>query len=516
MNSYRMLVVAGMVLIQVSGANAQFGGLGNLINKKANDLNKPTNPPPPADSNTSPTNLPASDQTKTTTATAKANSANESATTGSPKETAVSDVKKSDSSLPPIFQAIEQCDGVQFAELVKQNMASVNKAVTIREEYPDGKWKNIRMTPLEYASKYGCTNIISQLLDFEVAVTPNASKLAAANGRVEAIKMLLKAKAYPQDGMKEAIQNGHIDAMQALRAGGADMLKEIYPRTFSGLVSDGKVEMLQFLLKHLPKKSYQSYIHDGLEAAERDGKLDMVKIFVADGEKIEKEDIQLAVAANQPEMVAYLKETKKAQESAAANQSAAAEKEKADKEAAAHSDFVKKVKETLDHPTDLFGMASSRYRKFNGKVYDCAEPIEFLNRLYAFLPIESGYSDKPSSFNELKDQIEAESKWIHGNPWFNIQNDCSMIPVQVKQVISDGLIAQLNDASLVLLKNHPKQKTFVDGSVMAEPIFVIKTSPYQYTDVLGAVRTIPAYDMGVVVPTPTGSVPKLPLPDAGR
>ena len=84
----------------------------------------------------------------------------------------------------------------------------------------------------------------------------------------------------------------------------------------------------------------------------------------------------------------------------------------------------------------------------------------------------------------------------------------------------DGLIVRLNSQQdielLVLLKNHPKQKTVVDGDAIIDQLFVIKTSPYQYTDVLGAVRTIPAYDMGVIVPTPSGSVPKIPLPAASQ
>ena len=101
-----------------------------------------------------------------------------------------------------------------------------------------------------------------------------------------------------------------------------------------------------------------------------------------------------------------------------------------------------------------------------------------------------------------------------------MRNDCSLAPVLVKQVTQDGLIVRLNSEQdvelLVLLKNHPKQKTVVDGDAIIDLMFVVKNLPYQYTGVLGQIRTISSYDLGVVVPPPTGLVPKLPLPDANR
>jgi len=541
MKIYRMLVIVGIVLVQASGANAQFGGFGNLIKK---GLNQPANPPPTADSNATPTNPPStdsttpppnqptSDQSQAPTAAAAANSANDSVTTSSPQNTTAPSVEKTDSSLPPIFQAIEQCDGVQFAELVKKDMSSVNKMVKIRKVYPDGQWENIRMTPLEYASQFGCTNIIQQLLDMDVDVNPSKKpfpiSLAAGNGKLDAVKMLLKAKATPQDGVDEAVENGHADVLQTLINGGANLYAagEGVGIDFSLLVKNGYAEVVQVVLKELakgdPQKKYQESDNftSGLHAAERQGKLDIVKIFVADGAKVEKPDFQLAIAANNSDMLAYLKETKNAQDAAAADQAAAAEKEQADKEAAQKADFIKKSTDALDHPADLFGMANSRYRKFNGTVYDCAEPIEFLNRFYAVLPIETLYNERPSSFTELKGRIEAEDKWLRENPWYKIAADCTLSPVQVKQVTPDGLIVRLNSQEdvelLVLLKNHPKQKTAVDGDVIIGQLFALKTSPYQYTDVLGVARTIPSYDMGVVVPTPSGSVPKLPVPATGH
>ncbi len=519
-----MLVVVGMVLIQVSVANAQFGGLGNLIKSK---LNLPANPPPTADSTTPPPNQPTTDQSQPTNAATTANSTNDSETASNPQNVTAPSVEnririRRQLSLPPIFQAIEQCDGAQFAELVKKDMSSVNKGVMIRKVHPDGQFEMIQMTPLEYASQYGCTNIISQLFDYDVDITPNASKLAAANGRLEAIKMLLKAKADPQDGINEAVENGHADVLQTLIDGGANLFSAGID--LRAPATNGYAEVVQVVLKEWAKGDQKYQENDnftsGLHAAESAGRLDMVKIFVANGAKIEKADVQLAIAANNSDMFAYLKETKNAQDAAAANQAATAEKEDADKEVAQKADFIKKTTDALDHPADLFGMANSRYRKFNGTLYDCAEPIEFLNRLHSFILVASQYKDNPSSYPELKERIEAEAKRLQENPWYNIRNDCTIMPAQVKQVTPDGLIVRLNSQEdvelLVLLKNHPNQKTAVDGDLIGGQLFVLKNSAYQYTDVLGADRTIPSYDMGVVVPTPSGSVPKLPLPDAAH
>ena len=510
------MIIVGIVLLQVSGANAQFGDFGNLIKKKLTKQTALTNQPPTTDSTAPPTNQPTSD----------------SATASNPQNTAASDANASTSSLPPIFQAIQQCDGVQFAELVKKDMSLINMKVNIERVDHYGNRYDISMTPLKYASQFGCTNIIQQLLDMYVDVNSvenvdageqlAAISFAAGNGRLEAIKMLLKAKADPQYGVDEAVEHGHADVLQALIDGGANFVGI----DLSAPVKNGYAEVVQVVLKEFakndPQKKYQESENftSGLHAAETRSNLDFVKIFVADGAKIGKNDLQRAIAANNSDMLAYLKETKDAQDAAAADQAAAAEKEKADKEAAANADYIKKIKDALDHPTDLFGMANSRYRKFNGTVYDCAEPIEFLNRLYAFSPIEAQYNDNPDSLKEIKDRVEAESKWVHDNPWYKFQYDCSLTPVLVKQVTPDGLIVRLNSQQdvelLVLLKNHPKQKTAVDGDAIIDLLFVIKTSPYQYTDVLGATRTIPSYDMGVIVPAPSGSVPKIPLPDVGQ
>jgi hypothetical protein len=503
MNIIRMLVIVGFVLIQVGDANAQFGNLGNLINKKLNNLNTPTNQPPNTNPNTTSNNQPPADQSN------------------NPQNPPASSVKASTSSLPALYQAIEQCDGVQFGELLKKDISSVNKKVEIRKVYPDGQWENIPTTPLEYASQYGCTNIISQLLDYEVEVTSYATVLAAANGRLEAIKMLLKAKAYPMDGVKAAVENGHADVLKALIEGGAHISVEDIETEVVDLrvpVKKGNIGMVQVVLKELAKGDPQKSYHKiekftlGFHEAERQGKLDIVKIFVADGVKVERTDIQEAIAANQSDMVAYLRETKKAQEAAAADQAAAAEKVKADQDAASNAELDKKIKDSLDHPDDAYGLADSRYRKFNGKIYDCGEPITFLNRLNTFNAIYDQYH------NTKAELLIDAAKSSQTNPWLKVANDCSLLAVLVKQVTPDGLIVRLNSPSdqevLVLLKNHPKQDKYVDGDVMIARLFAIKTKPYHYTGVLGVAQTIPAYDFGVVVPPPSGSVEKIPLPEA--
>lgn len=58
MNICRILIIVGIFLLQTSGANAQFGDFGNLIKKKLTEQVTPTNQPPVADSNATPTNPP--------------------------------------------------------------------------------------------------------------------------------------------------------------------------------------------------------------------------------------------------------------------------------------------------------------------------------------------------------------------------------------------------------------------------------------------------------------------------
>jgi hypothetical protein len=409
MNICRMLVVAGIVLIQVSVANAQFGDFGNLIKKKLTKQVAPTNLPPVADSNAMPTNQTTPD-----------------ATTSNPQNTAAD---ASALKLPPIFEAVKNCDDIKFAELLKnEDASSIDMTLydTMLRKYHDESVYSKQYAPykfhtlLGFAAENGCTNIIQQLLEKGASIDP-----------------------YPNDSpIRLATSSGHLDAERMLEKAKSD-----------------------------------------LEEAEK------------------------AKAAEQAE------------------KDAAAQKE-ADAKAKKERDEVaqKQVLDLINQPiVDLFGMADSRYRKFNGTVYDCAEPIEFLNRLFAFMPVESEYNDTASSFTEateLKRRVEAESKWLHENPWYKIWNDCILTPAQVKQVTPDGLIVRLNSQEdielLALLKNHPKQKTAVDGDVIAGQLFVIKTSPYQYVDVLGATRTIHSYDMGVIVPAPSGSVPKIPVPDVGQ
>jgi ankyrin repeat protein len=255
---------------------------------------------------------------------------------------------------------------------------------------------------------------------------------AAANGHIDAVKMLLKAKAKPQKAMAAAVTNGKIEVLKTLidagASGGEGLLKEP--------VAKGQLEIVQILLKMKKDPSetdeYGYTRREVFREAIEKGNLDIVKAFVAadeevsdsrdnDDKKMMKDTLfQTAINANQADILAYLKEAKKTQATELAEKKAAIAKEEAakqEKETAANNQTVQKqVLALLDHPTDLFGMANSRYRKFNGTVYDCAEPIEFLNRLYAFLPVESQYNDNPDSLKEIKDRVEAESKWLHENP----------------------------------------------------------------------------------------------------
>ena len=551
-----MLILVGMVLIQTSGANAQFGGLGNLINKKLNDLNKLPN--------SESTNLPSTDQSKTISDGAAANAANNSWTINSAKKKGAADADASSLNLPPIFDAARLGDEAQFTEQLKKDMSTVNKTLAqvsgSRFGYgnekrdddghiiPDPAEKFRDYTLLAFAAENGSTNIIQQLLDLEVNVKEPSKiyplSLAARNGHVEAVKMLLKAQAILDDGFVAAYTNGHMDVVKVLIDAGHGV-------SLKTAIQLGDLEIVKISLKQHPRhwdgsqtddypSKWDGYVQRKVfRYAIAKGNLDIVKAFVSEGEDVSDDRdeydrernnetlVQIAIKSNHPEIVAYLKEAKKTQVDAIAEKEVAKGKNEAEnlavkeKEKAAENEALqKKIVASLDHPTDIFGMSKSRYRKFNGTVYDCAEPIEFLNRYFTFLPIEAQYNDNPNSLKEIKDRIEAESKWLQANPWFKIRNDCYIEPVLVNQVTPDGLIVRLNsqqnEVILVLLKNHPKQKTAVDGEAIIEPmrvLFAVKTSPYQYVGALGASQTILAYDMGVTVPTPPSSVPKIPLPD---
>jgi ankyrin repeat protein len=554
-NVCRILVILGIVLMPVSRASAQFGNLGNLINKELNK--KTTTTPPPTDKSKATTDAAATNSTKPI---------------GDSQTSPVSGDEASTLNLPPIFEAARQGDEIRFSELLKKDMSSINKTVeeasgrrfdssnqkrnSSGKIIPDEGAKFKNYTLLIFAAAKGSTNIIQQLLDLEADVNANNTVLrplsfAAGNGHIEAVKMLLNAKADPNDGVKAACENGHADVLKALlEAKGNGRFytpSDFYEKLLTGAIAKGQLEIVQILLNSQTNKNNgDEYERRGVfRKAVAKGDIDIIKAFVAAREDLsdERDDldrstgktlVQIAIAANQGDTVTYLKEAKKAQLVAVAAKEAA--KTNADEEvlaarnkekAAGDEVLKKKLLAFLDHPIDLFGMKNSRFRRFDGKVYDCAEPIEFLNRLTAFFFIEGQYNDHKGSFTDIAGRIEAESKWLHDNPWYGTQRDCSLSPVLVKQVTPDGLIVRLNSRQdeeiLVFLKNHPKQKTAVDGEALlvaaadgnlgADNLFVVKMKPYQYTGVLGVIRTIPAYDLGVVVSVPSGSVAKLPLPE---
>src|ERR1022692_4292924 len=126
----------------------------------------------------------------------------------------VSGVNAQTSGLPPIFEVAKNCDDVQFAALLKKDISTVNKTLydsTIDVSRFTNPYKNY--TLLAFAAANGCTNIIQQLLDMDAEVNPAlVSPLgeAAANGHMEAVKMLLQAKANPQKAMDGAVKNGKV------------------------------------------------------------------------------------------------------------------------------------------------------------------------------------------------------------------------------------------------------------------------------------------------------------------
>jgi len=310
MNFIRMLVLAGIVLAQVGAANAQFGGnLGNLINKVAP---KPKQQTP--------------DNSDTT---------NNSSVVNSPAEVNTAEERPAQpttdsASLPPLFEAARKCDEAQFAELLKKDMSSVNKTA---EEAGGRLLGNLAYyTPLYFAAKAGCTNIIQQLLDLEVKVDGAGNPLefdntpltqAAGNGHLEAVKMLLKAGAEPYFGLNAACEGNQAEVVKTLFAteqyappgGSTDVVLQ---KLLIKSSTNGNVEILKLVLKEMakldPQKQYRisgrSSYNEALGDAVSKGQLDVVRIFVADGADLSLKDRsdrslnQRAIEGNQPEMLA--------------------------------------------------------------------------------------------------------------------------------------------------------------------------------------------------------------------
>ncbi len=238
---------AAIILSVLSPTTYCRAGIFDNLNKALGSVNAIVKTNPPSQSTQQSSQLPVASSNATTLGESVNNNAGQTQNAPGP-----SSIKKSPSDLPLILQAIEQCDDTRFTELVNKDMSSINKGVGILQYDSDGN--RVDYTPLEYACQYGCTNIISQLLnDYAVNVTPNASKLAAANGRLEAIKMLLKAKAYPMDGVKEAVNNGHVDVLSALIEGGANISKmnSGFGIDLTVPITNGNTEMIKFVLTEL-------------------------------------------------------------------------------------------------------------------------------------------------------------------------------------------------------------------------------------------------------------------------
>jgi hypothetical protein len=361
--------------------------------------------------------------------------------------------------------------------------------------------------------------------------------MACERGDIQILKLLIKAREqyagnarYVGSGARDidmklldiAVERGHLDIVRTLL-------------TLKSLSRDPK----QY-------ENADDYVRrDAFIEAVKKGNLDMIKAFIEAYEDVSDERdeynragngktlIQIAAATNQSAIVTCLKEAKKKQLIAVAEKESIKEKLRVEALAAQEQKLkkendadMKMLLDKLDHPLDLYGLSSSRYRKFNGKVYDCAEPIDFLNRLTVYIYVSKHYNDHKSSMIDMAGRMEIESKWLKNNPWIDTFSDSSLSPILVEKVMPDGLIVRLNSQQdekiLVFLKNHPRQTTATDGDALVLPtgtgdfdsehLFVRKEAPYKYRNAHGDINTIPSYDFGVVVPMPSGSIDKLPAP----
>ena len=71
----------------------------------------------------------------------------------------------------------------------------------------------------------------------------------------------------------------------------------------------------------------------------------------------------------------------------------------------------------------------------------------------------------------------------------------TQITGRVRQVLKDGLLLRSGDET-VMLKRHPDQDSLLDNASIS--VFAVPIGRYQYASVLGAQRTVQAYDYGEI------------------
>ena len=494
MNSYRMLVVVAMVLIQVSGANAQFGGLGDIV-KKAKDLNKPAkkteNPPAQQSVPDQPANPPA-----------------QKAAPDQP------DVKEDYSTPRGCFDTIMGTKDTQsrsqaFSQLDrnsnKYQKGGFDKGEChyyIAECYIRGM-NNGYSKPI-YGADISLSQTPVECIKRAIPKYKDAAELQNVPALVKLSEIFADERSELKD-LNKSLSNLALAAKLGDKAS-IDKLSQLYAAGFAGVSDESEKDKSVVVLAGVGNHDAQIVVSNKLAAAEA----------------LKKQQAALDEALKQ----------KQQEEARLAAEKALQEQHLTD---VANS---KEIQNAIEHPMDLFGMGNSRYRKFDGKIYDCVEPIAALNKYFSYLPMVDKYGSENDKAAVLYSQIGAEiknedntpadkmtevqkalkniDKSLRSSQWYKKKMDYVLTPpFVVRQVTSDGLIVEGN-AGKFLLKNHPKQKGVVDGDVLTDTKvwFALKTKPFQFTDVSGAVRTIKSYDMGIVVPPPSGSVPKLPAPEA--
>ncbi len=436
MNVCWSLIVAGMLLHQTSNANAQFGGgLGDLINKKLNKQNKPNTQPPAAES-------------VATNNTAAVNPVDDSGKRSQRKRTTDSAVEAS-VVLPPLFEAARQGDALQFAELLKKDMSSINKTVRQvsgrRFDYGDVSnevKKFAEYTPLAFAAENGCTNIIQQLVDVEVDTKslhdPIPLSLAAGNGHIEAVKMLVKAGAAPGFGVRAACKKNQPETLKTLiiEAGARGSLVDLQMAA-----ENGYAEIVQILLERSPsggglnslcravakdhevssnEEEARAHMLDAFRRAAVKGHLDVVKIFVANGAGLTGDGlgdvIEKAREANQAAVVAYLKDVNNSPEAAAFA-----------KEAAKAKDAAAKAKEETEKET-----ARAKARSEAAEMaLPTSQVIELKKAMYG-IPLGA-------SMDEIRKWYEEKNAEVVGDTKEGIDEACRAVVTRAKSYGLPGI-----------------------------------------------------------------------------
>lgn len=141
---------------------------------------------------------------------------------------------------------------------------------------------------------------------------------------------------------------------------------------------------------------------------------------------------------------------------------------------------------------DRFGYKTTRYRLVTGEDQDLGEAILWWNEK-TYLADWEGLANHRSNYPDTIAKWEARKLAFKRQPdqWSEY-----CVSGRVIQVLTDSLLVAKDDHAIVMLKNHPKQETLVDGDTVAE--VAVPVGRTNYVNTAGATSTVKVYDFGLV------------------